>query len=251
MIFVDEQNFSQSCERLKRFGNCNALLGFFGYWLQNKLNWKKYNPRFIRTYVYTGEFTPMLSKKIENTINNLKSNSQIIAVKDALKEKNLDKIKELFKDIKENVLKDSLKLYRLEEEIYPKVLRKREIQQKFFDKSKFFDFFVLETKPLKFDGNSRIYQKGVDVQLAVDFVSHAYKDNFDMAILCSGDYDLLESVKTVKSLGKKVLLFSHHGLAAKEMIRNADYYIRMDRLTPEELNKFSHIFENRNQTRTS
>jgi uncharacterized protein (TIGR00288 family) len=47
-------------------------------------------------------------------------------------------------------------------------------------------------------------EKGVDVNLAVDMVSNAYNNKFDIAILVSNDADFVPAVLEVQSLAKKV-----------------------------------------------
>ncbi|RLE45689.1 hypothetical protein DRJ22_03840 [Candidatus Woesearchaeota archaeon] len=104
----------------------------------------------------------------------------------------------------------------------------------------------MRTYPLKYE-NGRIFQKGVDVQIAVDFVAHAFRDNFDIAVICSGDINLLESLKIVKSLGKKVIVMSHPEVTAINMRKEADFYLDISRLKDEELDEFSRKFtENQN-----
>lgn len=77
-------------------------------------------------------------------------------------------------------------------------------------------------------------QKGADVLIAIDMITKAYENQYDIAILFAGDRDFLPLIKTVKeSTGKKVygvafegcpddlrlacdgiLLFSDHNLGA-------------------------------------
>ena len=54
-------------------------------------------------------------------------------------------------------------------------------------------------------------QKEVDVQIACDMIRHAMRDNYDVAILVSGDRDFVPAVQTVKEVGKNVEVasFSH------------------------------------------
>ena len=47
-------------------------------------------------------------------------------------------------------------------------------------------------------------EKGVDVMLATDMLSLAYKNAYDSAILVSGDSDFSYTVEEVQSLGKRV-----------------------------------------------
>ena len=52
--------------------------------------------------------------------------------------------------------------------------------------------------------NGSIVEKGVDVMLATDLVLHAVKNNFDTAIIVSGDGDFFPAIETVKKEAKKV-----------------------------------------------
>jgi len=113
-------------------------------------------------------------------------------------------------------------------------------QKKFFEKIKDFNYFELKTLPLKYE-DGKIFQKGVDVQIAVDMVYHAFSDNFDVAIICSGDIDLKEAVKLVKRFGKKVIILSHQKLASKELVKEADVFIDIERFKDNELDEFSRV----------
>ncbi len=46
--------------------------------------------------------------------------------------------------------------------------------------------------------------KGVDIALARDLLSHAFHDNYDVAVLVAGDGDFVPLVEEVKRLGKVV-----------------------------------------------
>jgi uncharacterized LabA/DUF88 family protein len=62
------------------------------------------------------------------------------------------------------------------------------------------------------------YEKGVDVQLATDLLTHSFKNNYDTAILVAGDNDYVGALQAVKDNGKhvEVALFgkerTSHGL---------------------------------------
>ena len=120
------------------------------------------------------------------------------------------------------------------------IRRRMKAQEDFFDIVKRFNFFELKTLPLKYE-NSKIFQKGIDVMMAVDLVYHAFNNNYDVVILCSGDIDLKEAVKLVKSLGKKVVVISHSRLSSGELIKESDLFINTAKFTSEELNKFSKV----------
>ena len=61
--------------------------------------------------------------------------------------------------------------------------------------------FIMHVIESSISGNS---QKGVDVDLAINMVSDAYRDMYDTAIIVSGDADFVPAVKMVRELGKKV-----------------------------------------------
>ena len=53
------------------------------------------------------------------------------------------------------------------------------------------------------------YEKGVDILLATDMITHGYKNNYDVAILVAGDNDYVGALQAVKDNGKhaEVALF--------------------------------------------
>ncbi|OGO20423.1 MAG: NYN domain-containing protein [Chloroflexi bacterium RBG_16_50_11] len=57
------------------------------------------------------------------------------------------------------------------------------------------------------------YEKGTDVQLATDMLTHCYKNNYDVGILVAGDNDFAGAVQAVKDAGKhvEVALFGKQG----------------------------------------
>ena len=61
--------------------------------------------------------------------------------------------------------------------------------------------FHVETRPIV---NSK--EKGIDVMLATELLTHAFKDNFDIAVIVSGDQDYIIALKEVKREGKKIVL---------------------------------------------
>lgn len=52
--------------------------------------------------------------------------------------------------------------------------------------------------------NEEYYEKGVDVQIAVDVCMKAVRNEYDRLILVSSDTDLIPAIKEVKSLGNVV-----------------------------------------------
>ena len=54
------------------------------------------------------------------------------------------------------------------------------------------------------DGSIDFEIKGDDIHLANDLIKGAFKDEFDEAIIVSGDEDFIPAIKTVQELNKKV-----------------------------------------------
>ena len=82
-------------------------------------------------------------------------------------------------------------------------------QQKFFEKIKTMNKVKLILSRLqkrKIKGTNKFYYviKGDDIHIAVDMVQGAYEDNFDVAILVSGDGDFVPAVKIVQEKEKIV-----------------------------------------------
>lgn len=73
------------------------------------------------------------------------------------------------------------------------------------------------------------YEKGVDVQLATDLLTHSFKNNYDVAILVAGDNDYVGALQAVKDNGKhvEVALFGRER-SSHELREVADRVIAMD-----------------------
>ncbi|HHN46586.1 MAG TPA: NYN domain-containing protein [Planctomycetes bacterium] len=67
-------------------------------------------------------------------------------------------------------------------------------------------------------------QKGVDVQLVTDMILGAVRNNYDTAIVVSGDGDFAISAQAVKEMGKHVEHAFFPGWG-KQLIRTADRFI--------------------------
>jgi uncharacterized LabA/DUF88 family protein len=70
-------------------------------------------------------------------------------------------------------------------------------------------------------------EKGVDVMLAVDLVTHAYEDHYDSAIIVSGDADFYPALQAVKDVGKQVEVAAFDQNISSEAARVADLHIKL------------------------
>lgn len=87
--------------------------------------------------------------------------------------------------------------------------KKYESQKEFFEKLRRIpNFHLVLCKLLKrnITGTNKFYYiiKEDDINMAVDMVENAYEDNFDIAILVSGDGDFVPAVRSVKKKNKIV-----------------------------------------------
>jgi len=215
LILIDAKNFEKGVINVSKKRNEFRYIDFYklnnfilGYLRKNK-QYSQENLVHLRTYFYTGEYTDKLIDKIEKHLENNPKEADII------------------KNILERAKKE------------------KEKQTTFFNYAKDYYFFEIKKKPLQFSySDTKIIQKGVDVQIAVDLIDFTYKNIYDICVLLSGDIDLLESVKTAKELGKHIIIFGDSSVTAEEMKRNADFFIDVGRLKEEELNEFTHVPKN-------
>ena len=98
-------------------------------------------------------------------------------------------------------------------------------QQRFFNALRFIP--NLTFKPGRFQRlpNGGRVEKGVDVMLAVDMLTLAFKDRYDVAILISSDADYKHAIERVKfETGKTVELHQVEGSRAYDLITVASVY---------------------------
>lgn len=72
------------------------------------------------------------------------------------------------------------------------------------------------------DRHQRYQEKGVDMRIGVDMLALASKNMYDVAILVTGDGDLVEAVQAVKDLGKHVELATFRIGRSDELVTVAD-----------------------------
>lgn len=70
MFFIDLENYRQSLWSIKKDRTPlfdNSFKSIFDD-INKRLGWEKYNPRFIRSYIYSGEYTKQLINNIKHFI---------------------------------------------------------------------------------------------------------------------------------------------------------------------------------------
>ena len=69
---------------------------------------------------------------------------------------------------------------------------------------------------------AQMVEKGVDVMLATDIVVHAMRDNYDTAIVVSGDADFYPALEAARTAGKHIEVIAFEVNLSPEIARNAD-----------------------------
>ncbi len=104
--------------------------------------------------------------------------------------------------IKEDLL---VKIFYYNSPVYqsdnPEAYKKQQSFFAYLNKVKRLELFLGRLE--KRDNNHKA-EKGVDVKLAIDMLSNAYNNNYDVAILISNDADFVPAIKEVQTLGKSV-----------------------------------------------
>jgi uncharacterized LabA/DUF88 family protein len=104
-------------------------------------------------------------------------------------------------------------------------------QEVFFDSVNAVPYTELRLGHLVYNNwpNEPPTEKGVDVQLATDMVTHNFKNNYDVAILVAGDTDYAGAIQAVKDNGKhvEIALFGNEG-TSKQLREVADKVININ-----------------------
>lgn len=101
-------------------------------------------------------------------------------------------------------------------------------QQRFFRYIRTHRKGVLQLGRFQQDKDGRLHEKGVDVYLAVDLVRLAAEDAYDVAIVFSGDADLVPAVETVRQVYKKRVEVAMPDVKAYHIRQAADCYHEID-----------------------
>lgn len=102
-------------------------------------------------------------------------------------------------------------------------------QQKFFHFVRRHRKGVLRLGRFQRDASGRLHEKGVDFLLAVDLVRLAAEDRYDVAVVLSGDADLVPAIETVQQLYRKRIEVAIPRVRAYHVIQVADAYVAITR----------------------
>ncbi len=90
--------------------------------------------------------------------------------------------------------------------------------------------------------------------LATDLIHLAHLDAYDIAIILSGDTDLVEAVRLIKTLGKTPIIFSYHDKENPMKsnisdLMNAGKFINMEDFTDDEILEMSDLREDKSKNK--
>ena len=265
IIFNDTQNFNGSLSFInykfkkqeKRFWDYKKYIPFLVEKVKSIDTLNNAELQLVKTYFYEGKYSSRLISSLKWNCNNKISelNSLIEREKGLLNIISQEKLSNSLRR-KINAHVDGIKkeLEKKKESYFhymAKQIRNFEGQKKLFENLKDNSFIELRTTPLK-QSEAEVYQKGIDVLLATDLVNLAHTNAYDVAIILSGDTDLIEAVKLVKNLGKTVIIVSYHTPGNPKLsnisdLMNAGKFINLKDFTGKEIFAMSELKEDKKE----
>lgn len=121
---------------------------------------------------------------------------------------------------------------------------KEDAVHRMHDRLRYLGFRVIARE--SYDPNKQ-EQKEVDVAMACEMVAHAYKDNYDVAIVVSGDRDFVPAIQHIQSAGKRVEVAAYSDAFSSEMLKMCDVYHKLDALP---LLRMDSVVEDTDKTHT-
>lgn len=88
-----------------------------------------------------------------------------------------------------------------------------------------------EAVPMDISGRNTYYkvEKGTDINLAINLLSKAQYNSYDIALVMSGDTDYISVYKLLKNMGKIVVVVVPYGQNLKKIIPEVDDYLMLDK----------------------
>ncbi len=262
IIFNDTQNFNGSLNFLnerfsrknKRFWDYKKYIPFLLEKIKLLDSFNEENIELKKVYFYEGRYSNNLIKnakwscnqKIQELNRMIYKEQQLLNLisQERTSSKRLRRkvndhvngIKEEFENKRKYILK-----------YIEKQARQFEGQKVLFSELDSNPLIDIKSTPLK-QSEGEVRQKGVDVLLTTDLVHLAHTEAYDIAIILSGDTDIIEAVRLIKSMGKTPIIFSYHtpGNPKKSNISdlmNVGKFINLKDFTNEEIEKMSELRE--------
>jgi uncharacterized LabA/DUF88 family protein len=114
---------------------------------------------------------------------------------------------------------------------------KWEKQEAYLQTLRRIDYLELRLGRAKRSNRESLKQKGVDTLIAIDMLSKAYENHYDVAVLISGDDDFLDLVKAVKNTGKQVFGVFRDKTTSSDLKNSFDKKLDLESITTSIRNK--------------
>lgn len=95
-------------------------------------------------------------------------------------------------------------------------------QNEYFDRIRDTLYFSVRLGELVESSNKGFKQKGVDTIMAIDALTKAYQNQYDVAIFIAGDRDLVPLLNAIRDTGKKIFLITETSHCSPELTRSSD-----------------------------
>jgi uncharacterized LabA/DUF88 family protein len=90
--------------------------------------------------------------------------------------------------------------------------------------------YDLICKPLTVRSNGSM-KGNLDVEIALDLHEHAVQDNYDTAVLVSGDSDFTRAIQSAKTYGRRVEVIGLRSMTSFQLIKASDHYTDLSRIS--------------------
>lgn len=246
IIFNDKDNFEGSLKIInnlygqgkKRFWDIEEYTSFIVEKLSELEGMEEEELKLIKSYIYTGRYNSKLIKSLKWNCNKEieRLNEKIEAEKRLIDQVKSSTDDETFKLIKSHtsIMKEYFESRKKEiQEQISKQKRNFEGQKALFNDLEDSPMVELRTTPLK-QANCEVYQKGVDGKIVTDIVRLAHNGSYDVALILSGDTDIVEAINHVReNLSKTVVVVACHdkdnkeGVNVSDMKKKCDYFVNL------------------------
>jgi len=82
--------------------------------------------------------------------------------------------------------------------------------------------------PRVFKGSRGRKSKRVDIAMATEILLHGFRDNYDYALIITGDEDFIPAIKAISNEGKRILLWYLNSSTNQSLIRCADHVYNLE-----------------------
>lgn len=265
IIFNDTQNFNGSLnfinkrfnKKKRRFWDYTKYLHFLIEKIKSLDDFNNIDIELVKVFFYEGKYSNNLIRRIKwgchqkiREINQMINKEQVL-LNLISQSKASNYLRKKINQHVENIKKDLEKKKQKYFDYIKKQERNFKGQKRFFKELEENPLIEIKSTPLK-QREGEVNQKGIDVLLATDLVHLAHTKAYDIAIILSGDTDLIEAVKLIKNLEKIPIIISYHTQGDSKLsnisdLMNVGKFINLKDFTDKEIEKMSELKEGKEE----